>query len=227
MRIGMDRTKLWYINTNKIFTGLSEKEKSEIASKFTELNVKKRGFVYSSGDKAETVYILKEGRIKITRFSEEGKELTVDILEPGDILGELSLAGEQERETDAIAMEDSFLCVIKRKDFEDFIGKMPGLSFSITKWIGFRLRRVENHFENMIFKDVRTRVIAAFGYLAQKHGVPADGGIKIALRLSHKDIAGLVGATRETVTLELNNLIRRGVILKDGKYFILSARHPS
>ncbi|MBI2411707.1 MAG: Crp/Fnr family transcriptional regulator [Deltaproteobacteria bacterium] len=223
----MDKTKLWYINTNKIFSGLSVKDKGEIASKLTELNVKKRGFVYNSGDRAETVYILKEGRIKITRFSEEGRELTVDILEPGDVLGELSLAGERERETDAVAMEDSFLCVIKRKDFEDFIGKMPGLSFTITKWMGLRLRRIENRFENMIFKDVRTRLVAVFRDLAQQHGVPADNGTKIAIRLSHKDIAGLVGATRETVTLELNNLKRSGVILIDGKYFILSAKHPS
>ncbi|OGP17054.1 MAG: hypothetical protein A2V21_311125 [Deltaproteobacteria bacterium GWC2_55_46] len=223
----MDKNKLWYINTNKIFSGLSEKEKGEIASKITELNVKKRGVVYSSGDRAETVYILKEGRIKVTRFSEEGRELTVDILEPGDVLGELSLAGERERETDAVAMEDSFLCVVKRKDFEDFIGKMPGLSFTITKWIGLRLRRIENRFENMLFKDVRTRLLAVFMDLAQKHGVSADNGIKIAIRLSHKDIAGLVGATRETVTLELNNLKRNGDIMMDGKYFVLASRHLS
>lgn len=223
----MNNSKLWYINTNKIFSGLSEKEKGEVASKFTELSVKKRGFVYNSGDRAETVYILKEGRIKITRFSEAGRELTVDILEPGDILGELSLAGEQERETDAIAMEDSFLCVIKRKDFEDFIGMMPGLSFTIRKWIGLRLRRIENRFEDMIFQDVRTRIISAFGNLAQKHGIPVDCGIKIPVWLSHKDIASLVGATRETVTLELNNLKRSGDIMMDGKYFILPSKHIS
>jgi len=223
----MNNIKLWYINTNKIFSGLSEKDKGEIASKFTELSVRKRGFVYNSGDKAETVYILKEGRVRITQFSAEGKELTVDILEPGDIFGELTVAGEQVRETSAAAMEDSYICAIKRKDFEDFIGKMPDLSLTITKWIGLRLRKVESRFMDMLFQDVRTRLITIFRDLAQKYGVQADGGRKIELWLSHKEIASLIGATRETVTLELNNLKRSGDILMDGKYFILPSKHIS
>ncbi|MBI5344819.1 MAG: Crp/Fnr family transcriptional regulator [Deltaproteobacteria bacterium] len=221
----MNKTRLWYINTNKIFSGLSEKDKGEIASRLTERHVKKRGLVYNPGDKAETVYILKEGRIRITRFSEDGRELTIDILEPGDLFGELTAAGGEERETDAIAMEDSFICAIKRRDFEDFIGKMPDLSLTITKWIGLRLRRVESRFMDMLFQDVRTRLITIFRDLAQKYGVPVDGGRKIELRLSHKEIASLIGATRETVSLELNNLKRSGDILSDGKYFILPSKH--
>lgn len=221
----MHKTKLWYINTNKIFSVLSEKDKEEIASKSMAKDVKKKDFVYSAGDKADTVYMLKEGRIKITQFSEDGKGLTVDILEPGDIFGELTVAGEQVRKTDAAAMEDSFICAIKRKDFEDFIGKMPDLSLTITKWIGLRLKRVESRFMDMLFQDVRSRLITLFKDLAQKYGVEADGGRKIDLRLSHNEIASLVGATRETVTIEVNNLKRSGDILMDGKYYILPSKH--
>lgn len=223
----MHKTKLWYISANKIFSGLSERDKGEIASRLTERHVKKRGLVYNPGDKAETVYILKEGRIRITQFSEDGKELTVDILEPGDIFGELTVAGEEMRETRAEAMEDSYICAIKRKDFEDFISKMPDLSITIIKWIGLRLRRIECRFKDMIFQDVRTRLITIFRDLAQKYGVPVANGRKIAIPLSHKSIASLIGASRETVTLELNNLKRSGDILMDGKYFILPSKHLS
>lgn len=223
----MDKTKLWYINTNRIFSGLTEKDMGEIASKLIERSVRKKDSIYSAGDKAGTVYILKEGRIRIIRYSADGRELTIDILEPGDIFGELSVAGEEERETDAVAMEDSFICAIKRKDFEDFIGKMPNLSLTITKWIGLRLRRIENRFNDMIFQDVHTRLITIFKDLAQKYGVPAGNGKKIAIHLSHKEIASLIGATRETVTLELNNLKRSGDVLMDGKYFILHPKHLS
>ncbi|MBI5588612.1 MAG: cyclic nucleotide-binding domain-containing protein, partial [Deltaproteobacteria bacterium] len=62
----MNKTRLWYMNTNKIFFGLSERDKGEIASRLTERHVKKRGLVYNPGDKAETLYILKEGRVRIT-----------------------------------------------------------------------------------------------------------------------------------------------------------------
>lgn len=223
----MHKTKLWYISANKIFSGLSERDKGEIASRLTERHVKKRDLVYNPGDKAETVYILKEGRVRITRFSEDGKELTVDILEPGDIFGELTVAGEDVRETSAAAMEDSLICSIKRKDFEDFISKMPDLSLTIIKWIGLRLLRIECRFRDMIFQDVRARLITILRDLAQKYGVPVDGGRRIELRLSHKEIASLIGASRETVTLELNNLKRSGDILMDGKYFILPSKHLS
>ncbi|MDP2681473.1 MAG: Crp/Fnr family transcriptional regulator [Deltaproteobacteria bacterium] len=223
----MNKTKLWYINANKLFSGLSGKNRGEIASKLTEMNVKKNDFVYNAGDKAKTVYVVKEGRVKIIRYSPDGRELIIDILEQGDIFGELAMAGEKERETDAVAMEDSFICAMQRGDFEDLLGQMPGLSLSIIKWMGLRLRRVENRFENMIFNDVRTRLIALFNDLAKKYGMTVNDGIKIKLRLSHNEIASLVGATRETVTLELNNLKRSGSILMDGKYFILPQKHLS
>ena len=221
----MDKTKLWYINTNNIFSGLPEKDKGEIASKLTEFSIRKKGLIYSAGDTAGTVYILKEGRIRIIRYSEDGKELTVDILEPGDIFGELTVAGEEERETDAVAMEDSYICAIKRKDFEDFISKMPYLSLSITKWIGLRLRKIESRFNDIIFQDVHTRLITIFKDLSEKYGVPVSNGRKIEIHLSHKEIASLIGATRETVTLELNNLKRSGDILMDDKYVILPPKH--
>ena len=87
------------------------------------------------------------------------------------------------------------------------------------------MRKVESRFMDMLFQDVNYRLIAIFKGLAQKYGVQADGGRKIELRLSHKEIASLVGATRETVTLELNNLNRSGDILMDGEYFILHSKH--
>lgn len=193
----------------------------ELLAKLKEINIKKKEFVYAAGDRADTLYILKEGRIKITHLSQEGRELTLDILEPGDIFGELTLAGESERETTAAAMEDSFICAIQRKDFEDFIGKMPHLSLTITRWMGWRLRRIENRLENIIFLDVRARLLSILKDLAQKYGVSVEGGKKITIQLSHHEIANLIGATRETVTLELNSLKRTGDILMDGRYIIV------
>jgi CRP-like cAMP-binding protein len=217
----MDKTKLWYISTNKIFYDLPEKDKSEMASMMTMRNVKKKGFVYNEGDRADTLYILKEGRIKITHLAEDGRELTIDIIEPGDIFGELTLAGEEERETSAEALADSFICTISRKNFEAFLGMRPNLSLTITKWMGLRLRRIENRFENLIFQDVRTRLTTLLKDLAEKYGEDIEGGRKIAIKLSHQELANLIGATRETVTLELNNMKRRGDIVMEGREFVL------
>lgn len=220
----MDKTKLWYISTNKVLSRLPEDVRAEMAALFRPSTVRKKGFVYSMGDSADAVYILKEGRIKITRLTEEGRELTLDILEPGDIFGELALAGEEMRETSAEALEDSFICTINRKDFEGFVKRHPALSLGITKWIGSRLRRIENRFENLIFQDVRTRILTLLEDLAEKYGRPVPGGKATGIRLSHQEIANLVGATRETVTLELNALKKAGRLRVTGSEFILLGR---
>lgn len=76
---------------------MNQREKAGLLSHLKEANVRKGSFVYSAGDKAGSLYILKEGKIKVSRLSENGKELTMDILRPGDIFGELVLAGEEGR----------------------------------------------------------------------------------------------------------------------------------
>lgn len=221
------RDKFWYISTNKLFSGLNEKQKGEMLSHLKEAVVKKGSFVYTVGDKAETLYILKEGKIKISRLSEDGKELTVDMLKPGDIFGELVLAGEEERETIAEAVEDSFICAIHKKDFEDLISKNPRFSFSITKWLGLRLRRIENRLEHIVFQDVRARLVSTLHDMAAKYGLPDKDGAKIAIKLSHQDIANLIGATRQTVTLELNNLQKQGHLLIRNRTIIIPTKHRS
>jgi len=217
----MQKTTLWYINTNKLFSALPEEKRAAMASMLRPVNIKKKSFIYSMGDSAEKIYILKEGRIKITRLTEDGKELTIDILEPGDIFGEMVIAGESERETSAEALEDSFICAIGKQDFERFIAENPGVSMGITKWFGSRLRRVENRLENLIFHDVRSRLLTLFDDLAGKYGEETPDGKKITIHLSHQEIANLIGATRETVTLELNNLKREGrLIIKDRELIV-------
>ncbi len=217
----MRKPTLWYISTNSLFSAMPEDKRASMAAMLKPVNIKKKSFIYSMGDSAEKIYILKEGRIKITRLTEEGKELTIDILEPGDIFGELAIAGESERETSAEALEDSFICAIGKQDFEKFITENPGVSLGITKWFGTRLRKVESRLENLIFQDVRTRLLFLFKDLGEKYGEQTPGGQKITLHLSHQEIANLIGATRETVTLELNNLKREGKLLIEGRYFII------
>jgi len=217
----MEKTTLWYLNTNKLFAGLSEEKRAGMANMLRPVNIKKKSFIYNMGDSAEKIYILKEGRIKITRLTEDGKELTIDILEPGDIFGEMAIAGEQERETSAEALEDSFICAMGKGNFERFIAENPGLSMGITKLFGSRLRKVESRLENLIFHDVRSRLLSLFSDLGEKYGEDNSLGKKITIHLSHQEIANLIGATRETVTLELNNLKREGKLVMEGKEFIV------
>lgn len=215
--------RLWHINARDLFAGLTDEEKSAIGEVFDHTRVRKKDFVYAAGDVADTVYVVLEGRIKITRLTEDGRELTLDILEPGDIFGELALAGEEERETTAEALEDSTLCSMKREKFLDFASKNPVLTLSVTKWIGGRLRKIENRLETLVFQDVRSRIMALMEDLAARYGRPAERGTVITLRLSHQEIASLVGSTRETVTAEINRLKREGRLAAAGHLYVIPA----
>ncbi len=226
-----EKNKLWYVSTNSLFMSLSEREQQAMASMMEADRVKKKGLVYIAGDKSDKVYVLKEGRIKITRLSSDGRELTVDLLEPGDIFGELSIAGEQERETSAEALEDSMICAVGRKEFEALVGSNPGFSLAITRLIGFRLRRVELRLEDLIFRDVCSRLKGLLADMAVKYGQKSVGGTRIRVKLTHQEIANLIGSSRETVTLEVNNLKKEGLLLTEGRHFIvterlLSENHP-
>ncbi len=220
----MQKTKLWYISTNSLFMGLPEKEMKVMASIMRTDEIKKKNRVYTAGDKSDKIYMLKEGMVKLSRLSDDGRELTVELLEPGDIFGELSIAGEEERETSAEAIEDSMICAINRQEFEDFIGKNPGFSLAITRFIGFRLRRIESRLENLIFRDVRSRLQMLFSDLAAKYGQQSQEGLRIKLKLTHQDIANLIGSSRETVTLEINKLKKEGSLQVDGRNYTLTEK---
>jgi len=217
--------KLWYISTFNLFKELSEDDKAVMMPQLREFEIARKHLVYAAGEESGTVYILKEGKIKITRLLENGKELTVDILGPGDIFGESAMSDEGERTSSAEAMEDASICAMSKKDFEEFLATRPHFAFRITKWMGIRKQRIENRLENVLFQDVPERLMTTLRELAERFGAPAGGGgTRISIRLSHQELANLIGASRETVTLEINNLRKSGELLLDGRDFILPAR---
>ncbi len=216
-----DKTKYWHINTFRLFEGLSEEDKKTLGSMLTEENIDKKCFIYSEGDSDKFVYMLKEGKVKITKLSESGKELTVDILGSGDIFGELSMTGEDERRTSAETMENSYICKVTGDEFAKFLSSRPQFSFKITKWFGWRLQKIETRLQDMIFQDVPTRLITIIKDLSVRYGTPVGDSDKKKIKFSHQELANLIGATRETVTLELNNLKKDGKITMENREIII------
>ena len=173
----------------------------------------KKDLIYLPGDVSDQVYLLKEGRVKISKLSEDGREITLVILEPGEIFGESALINDKEtRSTVAEALENAYLCVISRKDFEEFINDKPELALSVTKLIGFRRRQIENMLEDLVFRGVHERLAILLLRLAERHGKEVDGKNLIDISLTHYDYANLIGSTRETTTACLNDFKREGLI---------------
>ena len=212
MDIGTKKEKLWYLKSADLFSELSFDSLKELDRLSAMKSVPKRTTLYFPNQPSDSLFLLKEGRVKIFRLSEEGREIILDFLGPGEIFGELSLADEPVRTASAETVEDSLVCTLPAETFRRFLSSRPELAFRIIKLMGLRRRELESRIEDLVFRSVPSRIAGLLLKLIEKHGEPSPGGVQIKLRLTHEEIAHLIGATRETVTEELNRLRHNRII---------------
>ncbi len=186
--------------------------------------VKKKQPIYLAGDHSDSLYFLKQGRVKISRIDESGKEFTLTLLEPGEIFGELGLFDDSPRETTAVALEDSIICMMRRQDFEQYANQKPELSLKLNKLMGLRLRQIENRIEELLFRDVPSRLARLLLRLVDQHPRLTKQGTRINIKLSQQELANLIGATREMTSTVLNDFKKQGTIRIESKYIYIMNR---
>ena len=214
-------SKFWFLKQIKLFSSLGKEDLNHLDQITRMEDFRRRQPIYLPGDNPDSVYMLKTGRVKISRISEEGKELTLGILEPGEVFGELEVLDGSLRDTIAEALEDATICVIRREDFEKVLKKNPDLTIRLTKLIGFRLKKIESRIEDLVFRDVPVRLARLLLSLSEEFGKQEDRGVRLALRITHQEIANLIGSTRETVSATLNDFKRQGLIQLDHRSITL------
>lgn len=217
MRRMEEKSKLWYLKKINLFTEMSSEEMETLARKTRMESVSKKTPIFFPGDPSKQVYLLKEGRVKLSRISEEGREVTITLLEPGEIFGELEVLGDAPRDTLAEALDDSKICVVSKDLFLEMISRKPEFSFRLTKLIGFRMRKIENRVEDLVFKDVPARLAHLLLDLAKDYGKETSDGVFLQIKLTHQEIANLIGSIRETVSAVLGDFKRDGWIAFEGR----------
>jgi CRP-like cAMP-binding protein len=215
-----DDAKLWYLQHINIFADMTEAEMRRLAER-TQMRTYARGRVIAQpDDPPETIYLIKEGRVKLCRYSASGREQILALLERGDIFGERALVGAREA-LHCEAFEDTLICVLRRQDLEDLVQSKPGLALRVMKVLSERLRQAEEAVENLAFRDVPGRLATTLVRLAEAYGEPHGGGRRLALRLTHQDLAGMIGASRETVTTVLNRFRDDGLITIEDRHIVI------
>jgi CRP-like cAMP-binding protein len=204
--------KIWYLKHINIFKGMTEADLATVERMTHMKPYGRREQVYGQGDEGDVVYLLKEGRVKIYKLSPDGKELTLELLEPGEIFGEMALVDDSPRDTIAETLDDSMLCIMRRRDFELFLKKKPELAMRVTKLIGMRRRHIENQLENLVFRSASSRLALLLLSLGEIHGVRDSRGIILNIKLSQQELANLIGTARETTSALLNEFKRLGFI---------------
>lgn len=191
-----------------IFNHLEDEQMAEIMEVTRTVSFKKGEIIYKAGDFSESLYIVSEGKIKIYRLSESGKEQLVRILRIGDFTGELALFNESIHESYAEAMEATQVCTIKRTDLQEFLMKYPSISLKILAEFSNRLEHSEKQTSRLATLKVETRIAL---FLVECMGDEKQSG-KIVLPMSKKDLASYLGTTPETISRKLSELEDAGLI---------------
>lgn len=215
--LAIAQAKYWHLKQVALFAQLAAPEVRQIGEHFDTALVEAGERIYQFGDLADRVYILKSGRIKVTRASSDGKEFILYFISPGEIFGELAITGKELRTGTATVLEDAFICAIDREHFEAFMLRHPEVSLNVSRVIGGRKDRIERRVLDLISKDVRTRLADTLAELAADYGTREKRGVRIDLRLTQSDLAQLVGSTRETTSTVFNEFRRAGLVDSEGR----------
>lgn len=204
-----------------LFDGMSEEVLEEVAELLTVERISKNKVVFQQGDPGDAMYIILAGGVKIVLYSEDGREVILALLKPGDFFGDMALITEQLRSASVIASEDSSLLRLSRKSLVNQIHKNPNLGMNLLKVMALRLSEADEKIGDLALVDVYGRVARYLLKLAKERGRECEEGILVEDRPTHQQIANTVGTARETVSRAVSDFIRRGRLRIEGSTMIL------
>ncbi|BBB90050.1 MAG TPA: Crp/Fnr family transcriptional regulator [Methylomusa anaerophila] len=198
-----------------IFSALGHIEREQVGELALKRIYHKNEPVFSEGEEADAIYLIKTGRVRLYKISEEGKEFTLDYLKAEDIFGEATFFENAVHTMNAVAMEDTFICCCTKELFVKLLNH-PQTALKIVQHFGKKVNEYTEHMSRIAFKDVRGRVLDVLYRLAESYGKQTGNGLTIALDLTHQEIGSLVNASRVMVTNVLSELRKENLVHIDG-----------
>ena len=217
------RDSYWYLKNCDLFSRIASQDIAELETQSRMRQLKRGEPVYLPNQEADAVILVAQGRVKICHATPDGKQSILGFIDAGEIFGELALLGGTQRDEYVETTEKSTLVLIPKLALQRIIHRHPELVIGVTKIIGLRRQRIQRRLRNLLFRSNRERVIHLLLELAEKYAEPAPEGLLLNIRLSHQEMACIIGSTRETVTVVLGQLqkenflkiARRKILIKD------------
>jgi CRP/FNR family cyclic AMP-dependent transcriptional regulator len=183
-----------------------------------------RQVVYLPGDRASSVHFIASGRVKVSKVTRDGKELTLAYRTGGDYFGETCLLDGGPREEMVEAMENTTSVELDRSGLEQLISSHARVAYLLARSLIGRWRELQAKVEQLVFKDVGSKLAELLLRLGSEHGIEHRRGLVLGLKITHQEMANLIGSTRETVSLTLSQFKRKGYIHTEGRKVILADR---
>ena len=209
------------LETINIFSELSDKELASLQRVCKPRNYLKNSMIILEEEYGDLVFVVQSGTIKITRVNDEGKEVILALLGPGEIFGELAILDGEARSANALAQEDCQLWAINKEDFLDILKHNFAVSYNLMCELAKRLRKSDQQIEALSLSDAEHRIGVSLLNLAEDMGVIRKGKVTIQNLPYQQDIANMAGTSRETVSRVLKILENKSMISKEGHTLII------
>lgn len=206
-----------------IFENLAPDDVQALSKKALRKKMKKGETVFMQGDSADEVFLIKGGRIKLTKVLENGTELMLDFRKAGDFVGENMFSEEGEYPVSAVCLEDTLTCGFTRSQFEELVLKYPTVGLQVIKTLSKRISWLTTRVSNLAVTNIEDRLYRVLRNVAKEHGAKSAKGVVIQFPLTHEDLSFLTGAHRVTVTRAMKTLKEAGKIILENKLLILPA----
>ncbi len=204
-----------------LFQAMKASEIDEILKLSTEKRWPRGATIFQKGDDGSSMMAVLNGRVRVSAVSADGREVTLNVINPGEIFGEIALLDGKPRSADATATEETTLLVVERKQFLPFLKQNDDLYLRLLAVLCDRLRRTSLALEGIALFDLPARLARLLLKLAEDYGRTVPEGTRIDMKLSQRDLSTLVASSRESVNKQLRIWREDGVVLFDGGYLVL------
>jgi|SRR6056297_3488042 len=211
-KVASVKEKLWHLKGCDLFGRLLPEEIQRLEMRSRSRTFPARCPIYLPSEKADSVFLLVKGLVKVCNLTADGKQSILAFVEPGELFGELAIFADAAREEYVETVEAATVVMIPADTLQDLMAAHSDVALAITKLVGLRRHRIERRLKNLLFLSNRDRLIHLLLDLAEQFGTFADDGVRLRIKLAHQELANLIGSTRETVTLLLGQLKAEGFI---------------
>jgi CRP/FNR family transcriptional regulator len=213
--------KIDLIRRVPLFATLSEQEFASLANIFQVKTYRKNQIIFLEEETGNYMYIVLAGKVKVTKSTPGGKETILAIHQPGDFFGEMALLDGRTSPATVAAMEDCRIATIYHSDFQRLLMSNEKVVRQIIQVLCTRLRQVWSQVQHLSYSTADDRIRAGILQLSRKHGVQDARGIIIDLKITHQELAEMVGTSRETVTRTLARLQKKGILSLENRRIVL------
>jgi CRP/FNR family transcriptional regulator len=204
-----------------LFQHLSPTEQEAIGRSAVRKRSLKGSLLFRQGDPADELFLIKGGRLKLSKVFEDGREVTLDIRKSGDFVGETLLSEAADYPVSAWCLEDTLTCGFDRRGFEQLVLAHPPIGLQIIRNMSERITSLTDRLGGLAGAPIEDRLLQTLVDLSRQHGVGHRQGKAIQLNLTHEDLSFLIGAHRVSVTRAIKNLRKSGKIIADGRSLII------